>query len=139
MRFPCSTPTHIEFATSIYRASHGGAQCKQGTSLGAIAQRSDRVKGRTSLEHDGKSVSIATQTFVGVAKSTRRREGAVIGGAAGVGAAIGAIGGGGKGAATGTAIVSAGGTGTVLAMRGDDVYFPPESRLRFVIINPIDL
>jgi len=102
---------------------------------------SDRSKVSSSdhISHESKSVSIAAQTYVGVAKSTRRREGAVIGGAAGVGAAIGAIVGGGRGAATGTAIGNAGGTGTVLAMRGDDVYFPPESRLYFVVSNPIDL
>jgi len=109
-------------------------------------KKSGRVKGRasisltlTSLEHGGKSFPIATQTYVGVAKSTRKRDVAVIGGAAGVGAAIGAIVGGGKGAATGAAIGGAGGTGTVLATRGDDVHFPPESRLRFVLSNPIDL
>lgn len=109
-------------------------------------KKSGRVKGRasisltlTSLEHDGKSIPIATKTYVGVAKSTRKRDVAVIGGAAGVGAAIGAIVGGGKGAATGAAIGGAGGTGTVLATRGDDVHFPPESRLRFVLSNPIDL
>jgi hypothetical protein len=109
-------------------------------------KKSGRVKGRasisltlTSLERDGKSVPVATKTYVGVAKSTRKRDVAVIGGAAGVGAAIGAIVGGGKGAATGAAIGGAGGTGTVLATRGDDVHFPPESRLRFVLSNPIDL
>ena len=109
-------------------------------------KKSGRVKGRasislklTSLERDGKSIPIATQTYVGVAKSTRKRDVAVIGGAAGVGAAIGAIVGGGKGAATGAAIGGAGGTGTVLATRGDNVHFPPESRLRFVLSNPIDL
>ena len=104
--------------------------------VGCDARRSVRV---ITLQRDSKSVSIAAQTYVGVAISTRRREGAVIGGAAGVGAAIGAIVGGGRGAATGTAIGNAGGTGTVLAMRGDDVHFPPESRLYYAISNPIDL
>ena len=109
-------------------------------------KKSGRVKGRasisltlTSLVRDKKSIPIATQTYVGVAKSTRKRDVALIGGAAGVGAAIGAIVGGGKGAATGADIGGAGGTGTVLATRGADVHFPPESRLRFVLANAIDV
>jgi hypothetical protein len=109
-------------------------------------KKSGRVKGRasisltlTSLVRDNKNIPIATQTYVGVARSTRKRDVAVIGGAAGVGAAIGAIVGGGKGAATGAAIGGAGGTGTVLATRGADVHFPPESRLRFVLANAINV
>jgi len=109
-------------------------------------KKSGRVKGRasisltlTSLVYDSKNIPIATKTYVGVAKSTRKRDVAVIGGAAGVGAAIGAIVGGGKGAATGAAIGGAGGTGTVLATRGADVHYPPECRLRFVLANAIDV
>jgi len=109
-------------------------------------KKSGRVKGRatislalTSLVHHNKSIPIATKTYVGVAKSTRKRDVAVIGGAAGVGAAIGAIVGGGKGAATGAAIGGAGGTGTVLATRGADVHFPPESRLRFELSSEIQV
>ena len=51
----------------------------------------------------------------------------------GFGAVIGAIAGGGKGAATGAAIGGAGGTGAVLATRGEDVHYPPETRLNFVL------
>jgi hypothetical protein len=104
------------------------------------AQESGRVKGRaslslvlTSIVNNGKSVPVATQTFVGEAKSTKKRDVGIIGGAAGVGAAIGAIAGGGKGAATGAAIGGAGGTGAVLATRGEDVHYPPETRLNFVL------
>lgn len=107
-------------------------------------KKSGRVKGRasisltlTSLVRENKTIPIATHTYVGVARSTRKRDVAVIGGATGVGAAIGAIVGGGKGAATGAIIGGAGGTGTVLATRGADVHFPPESRLRFVLASAI--
>ena len=109
-------------------------------------QKSGRVKGRAtlslrlvSLSHHGKSVPITTQTYVGVARSTHKRDAATIGGGAGVGAAIGAIAGGGKGALTGAAIGGAGGTGVVLATRGEDVHYPPESRLRFVLAQSVDL
>jgi len=107
-------------------------------------KKAGRVKGRasinlvlTSIVHDGKSIPITTQTYTGVAKSTKKRDVAVIGGAAGVGAAIGAIAGGGKGAATGAAIGGAGGTGAVLLTRGDDIHYPPETRLSFVLSSDV--
>jgi hypothetical protein len=110
------------------------------------SKESGRVKGRatlslalTSITHNGKSVPIETQTYVGVAESTKKRDAGVIGGAAGVGAVIGAIAGGGKGAATGAAIGGAGGTGAVLATRGEDVHYPPETRLNFVLSKVAEL
>jgi hypothetical protein len=110
------------------------------------AKESGRVKGRASLSlvltsvvHDGKPVPVETRTYVGVAKSTKKRDAGVIGGAAGVGAVIGAIAGGGKGAATGAAIGGAGGTGAVLATRGEDVHYPPETRLTFVLSKVAEL
>jgi hypothetical protein len=109
-------------------------------------RKAGRVKGRaslslilTSLVHDGKSVPIETRTYVGVARNNKKRDATLIGGAAGVGAAIGAIAGGGKGAATGAAIGGAGGTGTVLATRGDDLHYPAETRLNFVLSKAVDL
>jgi len=109
-------------------------------------KKAGRVKGRatlslelTSVEHDGKPVTIETKTFVGVARDNKKRDAAIIGGGAGVGAVIGAIAGGGKGAATGAAIGGAGGTGAVLATRGNDLHYPPESRLNFVLAKPVEL
>jgi hypothetical protein len=109
-------------------------------------KKAGRVKGRaqlslslTSVERDGKTVDIETKTFVGVAKDNKKRDAAIIGGGAGVGAVIGAIAGGGKGAATGAAVGGAGGTGAVLATRGDDLHYPPESRLNFVLSKPVNL
>ncbi|HVQ65526.1 MAG TPA: hypothetical protein VMT78_13390 [Terriglobia bacterium] len=109
-------------------------------------KKSGRVKGRatlslalTSVLHEGKYVPIETQTYVGVAKDNKKRDAAMIGGGAGVGALIGAIAGGGKGAATGAAIGGGGGTGAVLATRGDDLHYPPESRLKFVLSKEVEL
>ena len=109
-------------------------------------KKAGRVKGRatlslalTSVVHEGKTVPIETKTYVGVAKDNKKRDAAIIGGGAGVGAVIGAIAGGGKGAATGAAIGGAGGTGTVLATRGDDLHYPPESRLNFVLSKTVEL
>lgn len=140
-----------EFAGSLSQAVvvDGKTVLPQGTQvIGRVvdAKESGRVKGRASLSlaltsvvYNGKTVPVETQTYVGVAKSTKKRDAGVIGGAAGVGAVIGAIAGGGKGAATGAAIGGAGGTGAVLATRGEDVHYPPETRLTFVLSKVAEL
>ena len=145
-----STPGS-EFSASLAEAVvvNGKTVLQQGSPVvGRVidAHESGRVKGRatlslvlTSVVRNGKSVPVETQTYVGVAKSTKKRDAGVIGGAAGVGAVIGAIAGGGKGAATGAAIGGAGGTGAVLATRGDDVHYPPETRLNFVLSKVAEL
>jgi hypothetical protein len=163
---PAGTPLHIvlkegvsasksepgtEFSASLAEpvVVNGKTVLQQGSRVvGQVldSKESGRVKGRaslslalTSITHNGKSVPIETQTYVGVAKSTKKRDAGVIGGAAGVGAVIGAIAGGGKGAATGAAIGGAGGTGAVLATRGEDVHYPPETRLNFVLSKVAEL
>jgi len=163
---PAGTPLHIvlkegvsasksepgtEFSASLAQpvVVNGKTVLTQGSSVtGRVvdANESGRVKGRarlslvlTSVAHNGKSVPVETQTYVGVAKPTKKRDAGVIGGAAGVGAVIGAIAGGGKGAATGAAIGGAGGTGAVLATRGEDVHYPPETRLTFVLSRVAEL
>lgn len=105
-----------------------------------------RVKGKaslslvlTSVAHDGRTIPVETNTYVGVAESDTKRDAGIIGGAAGVGAAIGAIADGGKGAATGAAIGGAAGTATVLATPGDNLHYPPETRINFVLAKPVTL
>jgi len=102
------------------------------------AEGSGRVKGRASMtlaltgvEFNGKIVPINTENFSQEAEATKGRDAAVVGGGAGLGAAIGAIAGGKKGAATGAIIGGAAGTGTVLATKGKEVEFPAESKISF--------
>ncbi len=105
---------------------------------------SGRVKGRaslrlvlTSITNNGKEVAISTKPFVAVAQNTKKRDAEVIGGGTGVGALIGAIAGGGKGAAIGAAVGAGAGTGTVLATKGKDLHYPPESKITFTLANPL--
>jgi hypothetical protein len=109
-------------------------------------QEPGRVKGLaqlklvlTSVERNGKNVPIQTQTYVGIARNTKKRDAEVIGGAAGIGAAIGAIAGGGKGAAAGAAIGGGAGTGAVLATKGNQLHYPPETRLLFTLSSPVEV
>ena len=108
------------------------------------AEGSGRVKGLanmklalTSVEFNGKMVSIATNPFAAEAEPTKGRDAAVVGGGAGLGAAIGAIAGGKKGAATGAVIGGAAGGGTVLATKGKEVDFPAESKITFNLADAV--
>src|SRR6185369_800260 len=95
------------------------------------AEGSGRVSGKanirlvlTSIGEGAKTHPIVTNPFVAEADPTKKRDAGVIGGAAGIGAAIGAIAGGKGGAA---------GTGGVLATKGKEVEFDSESRLKFTL------
>jgi len=104
------------------------------------AEGSGRVKGKanirlvlTSILDAGKSYPIVTKPFVAEAESSKGRDAGIIGGAAGLGAAIGAIAGGKGGAAKGAIIGGAAGTGTVLATKGKEVEFDSETKLKFTL------
>jgi hypothetical protein len=110
------------------------------------AQGSGRVKGKasmsltlTSATVGGKTISLETRDLSAEADSTKKRDAAVIGGGAGVGAAIGAIAGGGKGAAIGAAVGGGAGTGTVLATKGKEVEYAAESKLEFTLDKAVKL
>jgi hypothetical protein len=111
------------------------------------AEESGRVKGRASLSltltqivrGDSKPISISTKPYTAVAENTKKRDAEVIGGGAGIGAAIGAIAGGGKGAAIGAAVGGGAGTGTVLATKGKEIHYGPETALTFTLENPIEI
>ena len=110
------------------------------------AKESGRVKGRASIRlmltevaHNGKNIAIATRPFVAVAENTKKRDAMIIGGGAGAGALIGGIAGGGKGAAVGAAVGAGGGTGTVLATRGKEIHYPPETKITFTLSQSVTL
>src|SRR5262245_22354307 len=107
---------------------------------------SGRVKGRASIQlkltdivRDNGNTAISTKTFSAVAEPTKKRDAAIIGGGAGLGAAIGAIAGGGKGAAIGAAVGGGAGTGTVLATKGKEIHYGPETRLTFTLAQPVEI
>jgi hypothetical protein len=110
------------------------------------AEESGRVKGRASLTlvlrsivREGEEVPIETKPFAVEAESTTKRDAAIIGGGAGVGAAVGAIAGGGKGAGIGALIGGGAGTGTVLATKGKEIHYPPETKLNFTLAGPVSV
>jgi len=108
---------------------------------------SGRVKGRASLQlkltdivrDNSKDVAIMTKTYTAVAPATKKRDAAIIGGGAGIGAAIGALAGGGKGALIGAGVGGGAGTGAVLATKGKEIHYAPETRLTFTLAASIEI
>jgi hypothetical protein len=92
-----------------------------------------------TLEIGDSEYDVVTEPKTFVAKSTRKKDAAVIAGGAAAGALIGAIAGGGKGAAIGAGVGGGSGTGYVLATKGDAVAYGSETRFRFVLAEPVDL
>lgn len=82
-------------------------------------------------------VKISTNAPTFNAKSTKKKDGVMIGIASGVGAAIGAIAGGGKGAAIGAGAGAGAGTAGVLATRGDAAVLPAETVVTFLLRDPV--
>src|SRR5437762_3802941 len=91
----------------------------------------------TNVLDGQKEYPISTSAHSVEAQSTKKRDVGIIGGAAGIGAAIGAIAGGGKGAAIGAAAGGGAGTGTVLLTKGKEILYPPETRLSFTLANTV--
>lgn len=86
---------------------------------------------------DNQRLRVSTSPFEILAKSTKKKDAAKIGGAAALGTVVGAIAGGGKGAAIGAAVGGAGGTGVVLATRGDPAVLPSESIIKVRLSNSL--
>jgi hypothetical protein len=116
--------------------------------VGKLTQVKDagRVEGRAGLSMvlhtlvvDGEEYDLETLPLSRVARNTRKKDAAIIGGSAAAGAVIGAIAGGGKGAAIGAGVGGGSGTGYVLATKGEPVEFAPETRLTFYLSEPLQL
>ena len=108
------------------------------------AGASGRLKGRAvlgvtldSFEMRGKSYRIETSSETRASGGHKKRNGVLIGGGAGLGAALGAVGGGGKGALIGAGAGAAAGTAGAAATGKENVAFPAETALRFSLKAPV--
>jgi hypothetical protein len=90
-----------------------------------------------SIHVNGEQLPVETATVTETTKGKGKRTGVLIGGGAGVGAAIGAIAGGGKGAAIGA--LAGGGAGTAgSAYTGNkEIVLPAESAVAFTLRAPL--
>lgn len=92
-----------------------------------------------SITVHGRQLPVNTATLTQTTKGKGKRTGLMIGGGAGVGAAIGALAGGGKGAAIGA--LAGGGAGTAgSAYTGNkEIVLPAESAVAFTLKSPLTI
>lgn len=92
-----------------------------------------------SITVNGQQLPVNTVTLTQTTKGKGKRTGLLVGGGAGVGAAIGAIAGGGKGAAIGA--LAGGGAGTAgSAYTGNkEIDLPAESAVAFTLKSPLTI
>jgi hypothetical protein len=107
-------------------------------------KQSGKLEGRTVLTLDlmqvqanGRMVDVNTTDVTEQSGSRGARTGKVVGATTVLGAIIGGIAGGGKGAAIGAASGAAVGTGAQIMTKGQRVRIPSETRLTFVLQQPL--
>ena len=91
----------------------------------------------SSVEVDGKSYDIDTNTIGKSGPNHNKRNLGFIGGGAAGGALIGGLAGGGKGALIGSAIGAGAGTAGAAATGKKDISLPAERRLRFYLLRSV--
>ena len=91
----------------------------------------------SSVEVDGKSYDIDTNTIRRTGQNHNKRNLAFIGGGAAGGALIGGLAGGGGGALIGSAIGAGAGTAGAAATGKKDIWLPAETRLRFHLLRSV--
>lgn len=91
----------------------------------------------SSVEVDGKSYDIETNTIGETGKNHNKRNLGFIGGGAAGGALIGGLAGGGKGALIGSAIGAGAGTAGAAATGKKDISLPAEAHLKFHLLRSV--
>jgi len=88
---------------------------------------------------DGRAIGVNTQTVSRESDARGQRTAKTVGGGAVLGTIIGAVAGGGKGAAVGAAAGAGAGAAAEVVTKGQKVKVPSETRLTFVLDNPISI
>jgi len=108
-------------------------------SAGRMTGQSQLTLELVRMEFQGKSYDLVTSTVEETGTSRGKRTAATIGGGAAVGALIGAVIGNGKGAAIGAATGAGAGTAVQAATKGQQIQIPSESKLDFVLQQPVEV
>lgn len=125
-------PLVVNGVTVAARGSLVNGQVTNAVSSGRLKRPAEISLVLTSITPEGgRQTSISTHTWTVSGKSHKKRDIEMIGGGAGLGAAIGAIAGGGKGAAIGSMVGAAAGTGGAYATGKKEIELPAETSLTF--------
>jgi len=132
-------PVMVNGNTVIPRGSDAVVKLVDSKDSGKFTGRAELTLSLQSVKINGRSFDINTQSVTreSDARGAKTARNAGIGAVAGT--VIGAIAGGGKGAAIGAAAGGAAGAGTQVVTKGQQVKIPSETRLTFVLDNPVNL
>jgi hypothetical protein len=130
-------PVMLNGETIIPRGADVTVKLVDQKESGKLTGRAELALALQSVRVNGQMVDINTQTVTQESSSRGARTAKVAGGTAAVGAIIGAIAGGGKGAAIGAGAGAAAGTGAEVVTAGQRVRIPSETRLTFILDNPV--
>ncbi|HUZ47969.1 MAG TPA: hypothetical protein VMW54_15155 [Terriglobia bacterium] len=127
-----SEPLVVRGVTVAARGSVVNGQVTSAVSSGRLKRPAELSLVLTSITPEGgQQTPISTHTWSVSGKSHKKRDITMIGGGAGLGAAIGAIAGGGKGAAVGGLVGAAAGTGGAYATGKKEIQLSSETGLTF--------
>ncbi len=132
-------PVMLNGDTIIPRGADVAVKLVDSKQSGKLTGRTELALSLQSVRVNGQMVDINTQTISQQSSSRGARTAKVAGGTAAVGAIIGAIAGGGTGAAIGAGAGAAAGAGAEVLTNGQRVRIPSETRLTFVLDNPVRL
>ena len=132
-------PVMIDGQAVIPRGADVSVKLVDSKESGKLTGRAELALSLQSVRVNGRMVDVNTQTVSQESSSRGERTAKVAGGTAAVGAIIGAIAGGGKGAAIGAGAGAAAGAGAQVITSGQRVRIPSETRLTFVLDNPVRL
>jgi hypothetical protein len=136
-RASLDTPVMLDGNAVIPRGADAVVKLVDAQESGKLTGRADLKLALQSISVNGRMVDVNSQTVTEESSSRGARTAKVAGGTAAVGAIIGAIAGGGKGAAIGAGAGAAAGAGSQVIMSGQKVHIPSETRLTFVLDNPV--
>jgi hypothetical protein len=130
-------PVMMDGKTIIPRGNDVVVKLTDSKQSGKLTGKAELALQLQSVSINGNMVDINTQTVDKESTSRGEQTAKVAGGGAALGAIIGAVAGGGKGAAIGAGAGAATGAGVEMATSGQRVKIPSETRITFILDNPI--
>jgi hypothetical protein len=130
-------PVLIDGAAVVPRGADVVVKLVDEKESGKLTGRASLMLDLVSVKVQGRVININTRSVTEESSSRGARTAKVAGGTAALGAIIGAVAGGGKGAAIGGGAGAAAGAGAQVLTKGQRVRIPSETRLTFIIENPV--
>jgi len=132
-----SRPVVVNGKTIIPAGAHVAGRVVDAKDSGRLHVPARLSVALSSVEVDGKSYDIDTNTIGESGENHNKRNLGFIGGGAAGGALIGGLAGGGKGALIGSAIGAGAGTAGAAATGKKDISLPAETRLKFHLVRSV--